>query len=249
TYGFRYILARPSLLGLQLVFFCVNFVGSLGFTIMAAMVLARSGSDATALGTVQAAAGVGGVCGGLLLSLWGGPKKRVHGVLLGMVGVSLLGQMMMGVGRSTFVWAAASFMLMLIMPILNGSNQAIWQAKVPPDVQGRVFSVRRMIAQISAPLATLLAGPLADKVFEPAMQPGGSLSGLFGGLIGTGPGAGMGLLMFLSGALGVCVGLGGYAFRAVREAETLVPDHDQAAGPEAAPAPVQPLVGELATAE
>jgi len=54
--------------------------------------------------------------------------------------------------------------------LINSSNQAIWQAKVAPDLQGRVFATRRLIAWFVTPFATLLAGPLADYVFEPAMN-------------------------------------------------------------------------------
>jgi hypothetical protein len=78
---------------------------------------------------------------------------------------------------------------------MNSSNQAIWQAKVAPDLQGRVFSARRLIAWITTPITPLIAGPLADFVLEPAMAEGGSLTGVFGWLVGTGPGAGMALLI------------------------------------------------------
>jgi hypothetical protein len=137
--------------------------------------------------------------------------------------------MVLGLGRGMVVWIVAAFFSSFFIPIINGSNQAIWQAKVAPDVQGRVFATRRLIAQISI-LAAILAGPLADFVFEPATRPEGSLAGTFGWLVGTGPGAGMALMFFITGILGVLVGLGGYAFRAVRDAEDILPDHDAAAG-------------------
>jgi DHA3 family macrolide efflux protein-like MFS transporter len=228
-YGFRYILERPSLLGLQLVFLGSNLTATLGFTVLAPMILARTGEEEIVLGSVQSAMGVGGLVGGLLLSLWGGPKRRVHGVLLGMALSSLLGQMVLGLGRGMVVWIVAAFFSSFFIPIINGSNQAIWQAKVAPDVQGRVFATRRLIAQISM-LTAILAGPLADFVFEPATRPEGDLAGAFGWLVGTGPGAGMALMFFITGILGVLVGLGGYAFRAVRDAEDILPDHDAAAG-------------------
>jgi DHA3 family macrolide efflux protein-like MFS transporter len=132
---------------------------------------------------------------------------------------------LMGIGRSIIVWAAAFAVASLTVPILNGSNQAIWQLKVAPDVQGRVFAARRMIAQIAGPVSMLLAGPLADQVFEPAMREGGSLAPIFGGLVGTGPGAGMGLICVIFGVLGVLVAIGGFAFKAIRDAEDLLPDH------------------------
>jgi MFS family permease len=234
VYGFFYIFARPSLLGLQLIFFGVNLTATFGNTVLSPMILARTGSELI-LGSVLSAGGVGGVVGGLLLSLWGGPKRRVHGVLLGMAASGLLGQVLMGLGQSPLVWMAANFLFILFIPVLNGSNQAIWQAKVAPDVQGRVFATRRLIAQITAPLAMLMAGPLADRVFEPAMMPGGALAATFGSLVGTGPGAGMALMFVFAGLFGAAVGLGGYLFPAVRNAEDLLPDHKVAAESEGAP--------------
>ncbi len=226
VYGFRYIAARRSLLGLQLTFFFINLTATFTGVLIAPMLLARTGSDESVLAAVQSVGSVGGIVGGLLLSLWGGPKRRVHGVLLSMIGASLFGEVVLGVGRSVWVWSAGMFMMVALHPILNGSNQAIWQAKVAPDVQGRVFAARRMIAQISAPVAMLLAGPLADHVFEPAMREGGALAPIFGGLVGTGAGTGMALMMVIAGILGVIVGASGYLFKAIRDVEVLLPDHD-----------------------
>ncbi len=158
------------------------------------------------------------------------PRRRVHGVLAGWGLTSLLGQMLMGLGRALPVWAVASFFGAFFSPIINGSNQAIWQAKVEPDVQGRVFATRRLIAWLVSPIATLAAGPLADMVFEPAMREGGRLTGTFGWLVGTGPGAGMSLMILLTGLAAMLVGFGAYAFRVVRDAESLLPDHDAANG-------------------
>ncbi len=228
-YGFRYILARPSLLGLQLTFFAFNLMGSFSGVLQAPMILSRTGNDTVALGGVQSVAGIGMLVGSLAMSAWGGPKRRVLGVLGGMFATALIGMLLMGLGRSPLVWSIAGFGSMFFLPICNGSNQAIWQSKVAPDVQGRVFAVRRLIAQVTAPVAMLAAGPLADHVFEPAMVPGGSLAGLFGGLVGTGPGAGMALTFVFTGVLAALASVAGYAIPHIRNAEDLLPDHDAAA--------------------
>jgi hypothetical protein len=222
-----------------MVFFFINLTATFGFTVLAAMILARTDNNATILGSVQSAGAAGGVAGGLLLSAWGGPKRRIHGVLLSMISISIFNIMLMGIGRSLPVWAAASFIGAAFLPILNGSNQAIWQAKVLPDLQGRVFSVRRLIAQITAPFAMLLAGPLADYVFEPAMSAGGTLAPIFGGFLGTGPGAGMALMFIISGTLGILVGMGGYSVPIIRNVEDILPDHD------AIPSPPKALTNQL----
>lgn len=226
-YGFRYIFRRPSLLGLQLIFFGVNITSTSGFILMAPLILARTGDDSVILGTVQSIMGLGGLAGGLILSIWGGPKRRVHGVLLGMAGAGLLGVTGLGLAHTLPFWAAAAFATMFFNQILNASNQGIWQAKVDPDVQGRVFAVRRLIAQIAAPVAMFLSGFLADRVFEPAMQPGGGWADSFGWLVGVGPGAGMGLLLVISGLLTALVAFSGYLIPAIRNAETVLPDHGQ----------------------
>lgn len=226
AFGFRYILRRPSLLGLQLVFFCANFLSALGFTVLAPMILARTGNNELIFGSSQSVGAVGGIVGAMVMSAWGGPKRRVHGVLLGWAISSLLGTVVIGLGRSLPVWAAGLFFTAFFVPIINGSNQSIWQAKVAPDLQGRVFSIRRLIAWVTSPVANLVAIPLADNILGPAMMPDGRLADTFGWLVGTGPGAGMSLILVVTGLLTVGVGLAGYLFPAIRDAETILPDHE-----------------------
>jgi DHA3 family macrolide efflux protein-like MFS transporter len=228
AYGFRYIFARPSLLGLQTVFLVGNFFFSLSYAVLAPMILGRSGNDSLVFGSVESAGAIGGVLGGLAMSVWGGPKRRVHGVLLGWFGSSLLGATVLGLGRTLPLWAVGAFLGSFFSPVINGSNQAIWQAKVAPDVQGRVFTARAFIAWLVMPVSQLLAGPLVDQVLEPAMAEGGRLTPVFGGLVGSGTGAGMALLFVVTGLLASLAGLGGYLFPAVRNAEDILPDHDAA---------------------
>jgi DHA3 family macrolide efflux protein-like MFS transporter len=226
AYGFSYILERPSLLGLQIVFLLGNFFHSIPFAILAPLILASTGNNEISYATVTSAGAIGAVVGGVAMSAWGGPKKRVNGVLTGWILNSLLGLVLLGVGRSLPAWVAASFMGAFFIPIINGSNQAIWQAKVAPDVQGRVFSIRRLIAWFVTPISLLIAGPLADRAFEPAMKTGGVLSATFAWLVGNNPGAGMALIFILCGLLATGVGISGYLVPVIRDAETLLPDQD-----------------------
>ena len=227
AYGFRYILERRSLLGLQGVFMLGNFFVSIPMAILPAMILASTNNNELIYGSVSSAGAIGGVVGGLAMSAWGGPKRRIHGVLAGWAISSLLGTILMGLGNSLPVWAAASFLGVFFVPIINGSNQAIWQSKVAPDLQGRVFSIRRLIAWFVNPGAMLIAGPLADKVLEPAMQTESSLSSIFGRLVGTGAGAGMSLIFIFAGLMAMLVGIGGYFIPTIRNVETILPDHDR----------------------
>ncbi len=226
AFGFKYIFQRPSLLGLQLVFFVGNLFSGMSWTLLAPMILARSESNSLVFGSVQTAGAVGGIIGGVLMSAWGGFKRRVHGVLAGWA-ISGIFVALFGVGRGLSVWIPMSVLSVLLVPLINSSNQAIWQAKVAPDVQGRVFSARRLIAWFTNPISPIIAGTLADFVLEPAMKSKTTLASIFGGLVGTGPGAGMGLLIVFCGLGATLVGLGGYLFRPIYHAEEILPDHDQ----------------------
>jgi len=225
VFGFRYIFARPSLLGLQLVFFFGNLCAGIAYTVVAPMVLLRTGNDSVSLGLVQSAGAIGGVVGGVAMSAWGGFKHRVHGVLAGWA-ISSFFFALVGVGTRLPFWVAAMALSTILVPLINGSNQAIWQSKVAPDVQGRVFSARTLIAWMTNPISPLIAGTLADYVLEPAMRAPSGLSSLFGWLVPPGPGAGMGLLIFFSCLGGILAGLAGYFIYPIRHAEDILPDHD-----------------------
>ena len=226
VYGFRYIFARPSLLGLQLVFLFGNLGGGIAFTAIAPMVLLRTGNDSVSLGAVLSAGAVGGVVGGVVLSVWGGFKRRVHGVLGGWILGSIFFSLV-GVGTWLPLWVVAIGLSFLVGALVDGSNQAIWQSKVPPDLQGRVFAARTIIAWLTNPISPIIAGLLGDYVLEPAMRVPGGLSSLFGWLIPPGPGAGMGLLIFLGSFCGVLAGMAGYINSYTRNVETILPDHNQ----------------------
>jgi hypothetical protein len=226
AYGFKYIFARPSLLGLQMIFFVGNLFAGIGFTLLAPMVLSRTGNDSLVLGSVQTAGAIGGLIGGIAMSAWGGFKRRVHGVLAGWM-VSGIGMAIVGLAGGFPIWVTGIIIAALVGPLVNASNQAIWQAKVAPDVQGRVFSARRLIAWLTNPISPIIAGTLADFVLEPQMRvTTGALSQTFSWLVGTGPGAGMGLIIFFRGLFSVFVGLAGYFIPVIHNAETILPDHD-----------------------
>jgi DHA3 family macrolide efflux protein-like MFS transporter len=220
TFGARYIFAHSGLLGILLIFTGINLFAAITyFGVMPAMILARTSNDAAALGLVQSLLGIGGVVGGALLSLWGGPKDRLRGFLLSTAASFLLGDFLFAVGRSLPAWVFAALISAVFIPVIISCYESIWQSRVPADVQGRVFSAKNMIQIGSMPLGYLLAGFLADGVFEPAMAVSGPLAGTFGWLVGVGPGAGMGLMFLCTSLLGTAICLLGLAIPAVRDVE------------------------------
>jgi hypothetical protein len=224
VYGFRYFLANPSLLGLQFNFLMVNLL-AMAVALRTPMILARTGNNETILGTVASITAIGGVAGGLVMSIWGGPQRKILGVLGGLILVNV-GRAGMGLGHEVVTWSISGFLAVFFIAVCNSSNQAIWQAKTPADVQGRVFAARRFTGQLTIPLGALIAGPLSDRLFEPAMTVNGKLAPIFGGLVGTGPGAGMSLLILLAAVIGILVPAISYAIPAFRNVEDIIPDND-----------------------
>jgi DHA3 family macrolide efflux protein-like MFS transporter len=229
TFGWRYIMARPGLKGLLIFFAVVNFLWGLVGALIVPMILSFTTSDV--LGLVVSIAGAGMFAGSLIMSIWGGPRRRINGVL-NFEMLSGVCFVLMGLRPSFWLVAAGAFGAHVTIAIVFGSNQAIWQSKVEPAVQGRVFATQQMVARAASPLAYLLAGPLADKVFGPLLTIDGPLAGGIGQILGTGPGRGVGLLFVLMGLTKVTITLIGRSSSRIRNIEDDLPD--ATAGPDSA---------------
>ncbi|MDJ0665529.1 MAG: MFS transporter [Acidimicrobiia bacterium] len=220
-FAWRYLLERPGLFWLLWIYSGVNFMMSMTNVLLIPLVL--SFSTETALGAILSLGGIGAIVGSVVVSTYGEPKHLVRTIMLG-IGVSGLLTAIAGVNASILVIAVPTVLLLLLNPIVNGASQVVWQTKVAEGAQGRVFSLRRMIAQAISPIAILLAGPLADNLFEPAFASGGGLASSVGEIIGTGPGRGIGFL-FILGGIGIAVlAVIGWTQPRVRNIETELPD-------------------------
>ena len=221
TFGWKYISARQGLLGLLVFFAVINFLWGMVGALIAPMILGFTTSDE--LGVIISIAGVGMLVGSLVMSIWGGPQRRINGVLRFefLSGICFL---LMGLRPSFWSTAIGAFGAHVTIAIVYGSNQAIWQSKIAPNVQGRVFATQQMIAKAALPLAYLLAGPLADNLFEPLLATTGLLTESVGQIIGIGSGRGIGLLFIMLGMIKMAVTLIGYAHPRIRLVEKELPD-------------------------
>lgn len=222
AFGWHYLRARRGLFGLLIFFALVNFFLNFSAVLLGPMVL--SFGTAAGLGTAQTMGGVGMLIGSIAMSTWRGPKRRMTAVI-GFIFLASCGLFIAGLQSSVWVVAVGMFLLMFSVPFGSGLSQVIFQTKVEPAVQGRVFSIRTMIARSMMPIAFLLAGPLADQVFEPLLREGGALASTWiGTLVGVGPGRGIGALYLVSAVvLWLASGLA-WANPHIRHVETDLPD-------------------------
>jgi DHA3 family macrolide efflux protein-like MFS transporter len=222
VFGWHYIRARPGLLGMMILSACVNL--AFGFQNVLFTPLILSFTTPAVMGGILSVGGMGLLAGSLLMSTWGGTEPKMHG-LLGSLFLLGLFAALTGWRPHPLLIGAANVCLFSLIPIVNGSSQAIWQAKVAPDVQGRVFATRRLIALVAVPISYLAAGPLADQVFEPLMAEGGAWAGVLGPIIGAGPGRGIGLVFVVVGCLVALFAVLGYLNPRIRCVEDELPDY------------------------
>jgi DHA3 family macrolide efflux protein-like MFS transporter len=221
NFGWRYIADRKGLLYWMLFIASLNFAFGMYGPLMTPLMLELG--NAQQVGLTSSVVGLGMLVGTLVMSIWGGPQKRFTAVLGSSIWMGLC-TMILGAQPSLVLIGISGFLSMLVLPILNASSRAMWQTKIPPDIQGRVFSVRRVIGQFTAPIAALLAGPLVDKAFQPWMEPDGILAANIGLVIGTGPGRGTALAFILIGLMILLFSFIAGTNPTLRQVEMAIPD-------------------------
>jgi DHA3 family macrolide efflux protein-like MFS transporter len=228
VYGLRYIYARPGLLGLLLMIAASNLFQGYVMVLAAPFLLART--SPAMVGLLSSIAGSGMLAGALAMSAWGGPRRRVYGVL-GALTLSGICMVVVGLWSRPVVFAVLGFGFLASIPVLSSCSQAIWQAKVEPDVQGKVFAIRLMIASSFTPLAYLSAGPLVDRVLTPLLTSGSAFATAFNRWAGGGAQGGISLLFVIVGLLSMGVAAAGLLVRRIRLLEDQIPDAPADVGP------------------
>jgi DHA3 family macrolide efflux protein-like MFS transporter len=161
--GFRYVLSWPGILIIIVMATLINFLLTPAGALAPLLITKHFGQGVVQLGWFEAVSGIGVIIGALLLSVWGGFKKRIVTAFVGLVGMGLPFAV---VG----ILPAEGFLICLVMvlvssvtmPIVNGTLGAVMQATVDPSRQGRVFTLTGSLATAMTPLGLLVAGPVAD---------------------------------------------------------------------------------------
>ncbi|NQV05721.1 MFS transporter, partial [bacterium] len=216
--GLDFVLERRALFILMMSFVAVNFAFAFQGVLLIPMLIEMSG-ERTA-GIIVSIGAVGVLVGSLGVSVFGGPRNRILGVYAPILAMGV-GLVLMGLLPALWLVVLGIVLMNATHPIAGASSQAIWQSKVPPGLQGRVFAIRQVSAIGAAPLAFLLAGTLADRVFEPLMaDDGGVLTAVFG----SGPGRGIGVMFALSGLAVIAIVAVAWNHPRIRGLEEEIPD-------------------------
>lgn len=238
-FGWKYLAARPGLLGLLGFMAAVNVVLGISTVLLTPLVLSMA--TPLVLGTILSTAGIGMIAGGLLLTVWGGPQRRINGVL-GFMLLNALFLALTGLRPSPILVGIATFGAFFCQPLFSGMINVILQSKVEPGVQGRVFGTIIMVALSTQPIAFFLAGPLSDFAFNPLLTAEGPLANSLGQLLGVGPERGIGLFFVVLGLLGALIVLVAYLSPRLRLIDDELPDIGMPSSPpEPQPAAETPM--------
>jgi DHA3 family macrolide efflux protein-like MFS transporter len=224
-FGWDYIITRKGLLTLLIFFLAINFFTGVIGPLITPLIL--DNWDASTLGFLSTLMGMGMLVGTLVMSAWGGTRRKIFTLIVS----GLLGGLFLiaaGLRASLPLLAICGFGFMFTGPFMNASSQAIWQAKVAPDLQGRVFAIRRAIAWSASLVSPMLAAPLTDYLFKPAMADGGLLAPVLGPIFGVGSSRGVGVVISLVGLIIAVVALVALNIKRLRHVELELPDHDLA---------------------
>jgi DHA3 family macrolide efflux protein-like MFS transporter len=180
--GVRYLRSRAghtALLGMAAI---VNLCMVPAFSLLPLLVVEQQGG-ATQLGWMSSLLGVGMLIGGIALGIWGGFKRRIYTTFCALVGAGLA-TLLLGVAPSWELGLLAMAALGVMIPLVNGPIQAVLQATVAPDFQGRIFTLYGSVAAIATPLGLAAAAPVAELLGVRAWYAAGGIACVLMGAAG-----------------------------------------------------------------
>jgi MFS family permease len=213
---------RPGLLVLILYFTFLNFINNGAFRLLSPYVIALTGSESFA-GLVQGIFSGGLVVGGLITIVWHGTRNHIDTILPGLAfaGVMLVG---LGLARDVGALLIVAFVAALPYKMTNALLASIYQSKIPPEMQGRVFALMSQLSVFAIPLVYIITGPLVDQLFVPAIGKADWWAWV-DPIVGHSPAAGIALYMVICGVLQAVITLLVYALPSVRRIESTLPDY------------------------
>jgi DHA3 family macrolide efflux protein-like MFS transporter len=161
--GLQFVWGWKGLLAIMILSTLINLFLNPAFALLPLLVTDHFGGDVWQLGLIESLFGVGVIVGGLLLGAWGGFKRRIVTTLASLFGMGLCVLLVGLLPANAYVTAVVAMAFLgVMMSMTNGPVRAIFQVVVPPDMQGRVFTLLGSAAGAMSPLGLIIAGPVAD---------------------------------------------------------------------------------------
>jgi amino acid adenylation domain-containing protein len=219
--GWKFIRKRKSFIAMIVYFVIINLMLGMANVLLTPLILTFE--SATVLGIATSANGLGGLFGGISMSMWGGKERRAEGMVgFGMLmGISYI---IMGLKPSVNLIVIGVFLYGISLAMVNAHWQTLVQSKVRAELMGRVFSINQLFALPTIPLGYFIGALLSDKIFRPLFKLHPKLTSVFGWLVGTGEGRGIGLLFILIGLCMFVWSFAGMLYKPLRYMDDILPN-------------------------
>ena len=220
-HGFTYFWQRRGLRAMLLFFVALNgFLAAVLVLVSPLVLTIGTLADAGRVGTFAA---VGGLAAGLVMAVWGGPRRmRMRGMLLSVVAFAASAAVV-GSRPDLAVMTVGAVGLSFTLVVMNSIWITIIHTKVPQRFHGRVIALNQMVALTVLSLGFALA-PFAGELLEPAMLPGGGLADTLGAIVGVGPGRGIAALYVICAAVIAALAVGSLLGTRLATFDRTVPD-------------------------
>lgn len=163
--GARYVFHWRGLVILTGMVMLFKIALTPAFSLLPLLVKEHFDGGAPQLATLESAFGVGIIAGGLLLSVWGGFKRRI---LTTMMGVTIFGSMLGVLGLLPMSWFNAAIPVVFAVGVggalCDGPLFAVLQGTVAPDMQGRVLMLLGSLFNLTSPVGLAIAGPVTEGI-------------------------------------------------------------------------------------
>ncbi|MCL1587010.1 MAG: MFS transporter [Actinomycetia bacterium] len=222
AFGFKYIRHRPGWMGLLGMQFALNVATGFIGLLLTGYILTVA--DERVLGVIVSLWAAGLVAGAVVMTVWKGAGRRRVSLIVGLVATIGLLFMILGLVGPLAAATAVLFLVGIPLAMQNATYRALWQAKVEPDVQGRVFAARMMIVLFALPVSYILIGPLMDHVFIPLLTADTGIGTRLQLWFGTGEAAAFRAFLASAGILAMLGAGAGWLLPGLRHLERDIPD-------------------------
>ena len=163
--GFRYLWNWRGLCIMLATIAIVPFVNVPAWSLIPLLVREHFHGGPAEWGWFSVARNVGTVTGGILMSSWGGFKRRMVTMVSGLYVLALV-SVVHGLvpGDAYWLFLLATFISGPPAAMFFAALKAVLQSTVPPEMQGRVFATQNSLFWAMAPLGLAILGPLADVI-------------------------------------------------------------------------------------
>lgn len=161
--GIQYLRGWKGMVVIIVMAMVFKFALTPAFSLLPLLVSQHFQGGAAEYSLIEAASGVGMLVGGLLLSVWGGFRRKIFTCMMGISGLGLALFILGFTPPEAFrVAVGLLFFCGLMVPTVDGPLMALLQGSIAPEMQGRIFSLIGSLLWLTSPFSLAVAGPVSD---------------------------------------------------------------------------------------